>query len=432
MTMSSEPVPFLKRAIDAAVVVDSRNLRGQYADVFGQPRRSSVAGIKMMLAAYGFNVTDVWVGVATDGKSNGSPYLTKSLKENRDYAADVVSDPDGHVLEGRLKEQTTRNGKVLEEKLVDVLCAIQVARLAHEIKDKTRSGVIVVLSEDMDLIPAYAFAQDLGVTVFAASNDIVDARSQHSKWLLLTQAGLGDAAGRAFGRDQGRELRRTMAKLLIAPAPVEISAKVGPPCRDGVLVNHNSGARGFWKASSRPSYGTAIKLFVTGVDWEDVDFPRLLVDTKAPAGALQGLQVGTVKAIPTPTRVSVSLPGGMLKKLDGGSPGSLLPGMSVLVHEVVIQGQKAWRLVGALDARPASPGWSDPTRPLVVRAVSTSTTAGARVRAKILTTGQEVTLQPPTEDRVQTGDEYAAVPIAHTPVGDDTHVTAIAVSSRLR
>jgi hypothetical protein len=412
--------------------VDSRNLRGQYADVFGQPRRSGVAGVKSMLAAYGFNVTDVWVGVATEGNSNGSAYLAKSLTENRDYAADVVSHPDGYVLEGRLKEQTTRNGKVLEEKLVDVLCAIQVARLAHEIKDKTRSGVIIVLSEDMDLIPSYEFAQELGVTVFAASNDIVDARSQHSKWLLLTQAGLADAAGRAFGRDQGRELRRTIAKMLNAQAPVQITAKVGPPCRDGALVNHNSGARGFWRVANRPSYGTPVKLFVTGVDWEDVDFPRLLVDTTTPASPLQGLQVGTVKAIPTPTRVSVNLPGGILKKLDGSSPGSLLPGMSVLVHEALVQGQKAWRLVGALDARPASPGWQDPTRPLVVRAVSTSLTAGARVRAKILTTGQEITLQPPTEDRVQTGDEYAAVPIAHTSAGNDTHVTAIAVSSRLR
>ncbi len=196
VTISPAPVPFLKRAVDAAVVVDSRNLRGQYGDVFGQPRRSSVAGIITMLAAYGFNVTDVWVGVATNGNTNGSAYFTKSLKENREYAADVVSHPDGHVLEGRLKEQNTRTGKVLEEKLVDVLCAIQVARLAHQIKDKARQGVIVVLSEDMDLIPAYEFARDLGVTVYAASNDIVDARAQHSKWLLLTQAGLADAGGR--------------------------------------------------------------------------------------------------------------------------------------------------------------------------------------------------------------------------------------------
>jgi hypothetical protein len=420
--------------VDAAVVVDSRNIRGQYADVFGQPRRSSVSGIVTMLADYGFNVTDVYVGMGTNGSANGSVYLARRLQENRDYAAEIVSHPDGHVLEGRLVERSSKSGKVLEEKLVDVLCALQVARLAHEIKDKARSGVIIVLSEDMDLIPAYKFADDLGVTVFAASNDIVDARAQYSKWLLLTQAGLGDAAGRAFGRDQGRELRRSIARLLQATPPAKIKGKVASPCRDGVLVNHNSGAKGFWRppAGKRVSTGTPVELYVAGVDWEDVAFPRMKLSEVAPTAPPMGLQVGKVTAIPTPTRVSVTLPGGVSKKLDGSSPGSLLPDMAVLVHAESVQGQQAWRLVGALDARPISPGWSDPTRPLVVRAVSTASTPGARVRAKILTTGQEVTLQPPSEDCVQTGYEYAAVPIAHTEVRDVVHVTAIAVSSRLR
>lgn len=431
---STAPVPFLKRAVDAAVVVDSRNLRGQYADVFGQPRRSGVAGIKTMLAAYGFNVTDVFVGVATAGPANGSAYLTKSLQDNRGYAADIVSHPDGHVLEGRLVERGPKGAKTVEEKLVDVLCAIQVARLAHHIKDNARSGVIVVLSEDMDLIPSYTFAKDLGVTVYAASNDIVDARSQHSRWLLLTQAGLADAAGRAHGREQGRELRRAIARLLTGTQPVRINGKVGPPCRDGVLVNHNSGAKGFWRPppGPKPKQGEQVQLYVAGVDWEDVAFPRLRLDTQPHPNGPSGLQVGKVLAVPTPTRVSIALPGGLTKNLDGSSPGALLPGMAVLVHSEVTHGQQAWRFVGALDSRPQTPGWPDPTRPNVVRAVSTAGTSGARVRAKILMTGQEVTLQPPSEDCVQTGHEYAAVPTAHTPVGTETHVTAIAVSSRLR
>ena len=433
--MTEMPVPFQKAPVHAAVVVDSRNLRGQYADVFGVARRASVAGITKMLGAYGFLVTDVFVGIATNGSGGGSAYLARCLQENQDYAAEIVSHPDGHVLEGRLVERSTRTGKALEEKLVDVLCAIQVARLAQQIKDKVRSGVIVVLSEDMDLIPAYKFAQDLGVTVYAASNDIVDARAQHSKWLLLTQAGLADAAGRAYGREQGRDLRRAVARLLTAPPPVVVKVKVGNKCRDGVLVTHNSGARGFWRppAGARPSHGDSLALHVAGVDWEDGAFPRLRLEDQPSYASAVGLQSGRVQAVPTPTRVTVRLPGGLTKKLDGASPGALLPGMEVLVHdETTAGGQHAWRLVGALDARPATPGWPDPTRPVVVRAVSTASTAGAQVRAKILTSGQEVTLQPPTEERAQAGHEYAAVPIAHTTVGSDVHVTAIAVSSRLR
>lgn len=432
MTTASQQ-PTSRAAIDAAVIVDSRNVMGQYADVFGPKRHVSVNGVISMLATFGFSVTDVFVGLATQGKSNGSSYLTKSLEKNQALAADIVSHAQGHVLEGRLVERGPRGSQRLEEKLVDVLCAIQIARLAHEIKDKSRSGVIITLSEDMDLIPSYEFARDLGVTVFAASNDIVDARSAHSKWLLLTQASLGEAAGRCFGRDQGRELRRSMARMVTATSPVKITTSVGAPCRDGLLVSHNSGAQGFWKpVGARPAFNAKVELHVVGLDWEDVAFPRLLLGDAPVAVPLPGVTTGTVERIPTPTRVTVSLPRGLTKTLEGASPGSLLPGMQVVVQEVVAHGQRGWRLVGALDPTPVSPGWPDPTGPVVVRVISTGGTPGARVRAKILDSGQEVTLQPPTEDRAQSGHEYAAVPIAHTMAGQAVHVTAIAVSSRLR
>lgn len=428
-------VMFEKRPIEAAVVVDSRNVRRQVSDCFGQPRQVHVAGVIQMLAAYGFAVTDVYVGVATTGRTGGSRYLTESLQNNQRYAADIVSHPSGHVLEGRLVERSGPHGPQLEEKLVDVLCALQVARLAQQIKDGSRGGVIIVLSEDMDLIPSYEFARDLGVTVFAASNDIVDTRAQHSRWILLTEAALTLAAGRPYGRDLGSDLRRRMSQLLTADSFHALRFKAGQHVKGAVLLQHNSGARVIWPrppASYRHHKGATHHLYVHGLDWAEAPFPRLVVDASPPNGRCAGLQEGVVAQVPTPTRVTVQLPGGVTKNLSGATPGNLLVGMAVLVHVEGAGRQRAWRLVGPLDVRPPTPGWSDPTLPLVVRAISAASTPGARVRAKILQTGQEVTLQPPSEDRVQTGHEYAAVPVAHAVAGDGLHVTAVAVSSRLR
>ncbi len=424
-----------KRPIEAAVVVDSRNVRRQVSDCFGQPRQVHVAGVIQMLASYGFAVTDVYVGVATTGRTSGSRYLAESLQTNQRYAADVVSHPSGHVLEGRLVERSGPHGPQLEEKLVDVLCALQVARLAQQIKDGSRGGVIIVLSEDMDLIPSYEFARDLGVTVFAASNDIVDTRAQHSRWILLTETALTLAAGRPYGRDLGSGLRRRMSQLLTADEYRSLRFKAGQRVKGAVLLQHNSGARAIWHeppASYRHSKGALHDLYVHGLDWAEGPFPRPVVDASPPAGRCAGLQEGVIAQSPTPTRVTVQLPGGVTKNLSGATPGTLLVGMTVLVHVEGAGRQQAWRLVGPLDARPPTPGWPDPTLPLVVRAISAASTPGARVRAKILQTGQEITLQPPSEDRVQTGHEYAAVPVAHSVVGDGLHVTAVAVSSRLR
>lgn len=432
--MTSTPgTTFQKRLVPAAVVVDSRNVRGQVADCFGYGRHVSVAGVIDMLKLYGFSVTEVFVGVATKGSATGSSYLQQSLAQNQQYAADIVSHPAGFVLEGRLVERSSG----LEEKLVDVLCALQVARLAQQIKEGTRAGAIIVLSEDMDLIPAYEYAAEMGATVYAASNDVVDTRAQYSRWILLTEAALEVAAGRPFGSKVGCELRRTMAGILNAPTQRPLRLKTGGLAgAAAVHLQHSSGAKALWAkppAGLNHSRGTIRSLHIQGIDWDDGPFPRFKVSDSAAAIPCPGLQVGTVLDCPSPTRATVQLPGGISKRLSDVTPGSLIAGMQVLVQVTTVKsGQSAWRLVGALTKAPPVPGWADPTTPLVVRATSAGGSAGARVRAKILQTGQEVTLQPPSEDRVQTGHEYAAVPVGLVSTASGVHVTAIAVSSRLR
>lgn len=429
----SQPNLFPKRPVQALVIVDSRNVHGQVRDLFGHGRQISVGGVVEMLTGYGFQVDEVWVAIATQGDArHGSKFYADSLVRNGEYASRIVSDPRGHVLEGRLVQR----GPHVEEKLVDVLCAIQVARLSHDIAAKRRDGVIIVMSEDMDLIPSYEFAEELGVTVYATSNDRVDTRATYSRWLLVPEGSMAKSCGRVFGRFQGSELRRYIARLLTQTSAPTVNFKAGgvDPKTRQVFLQHNSGATAVWHhppVAYQHHRGSVETLTVHGCDFEHGPFPRLVLGDKAPASwPPPGLIKGEVLAWKTPTRASVRM-GAVTKTLEM-PPGTVLPGMLVLAHHASAGAQEAWRFVGPLDTRAASPGWTDPTCPVVVRVISTAGTAGARVRAKILATGQEITLQPPSEDRAQAGMEYAAVPVEHMDAGGETHVLAMAVSSQLR
>jgi hypothetical protein len=424
--------------IPAAVVVDSRNVRGQAQDLFGYGREVTVQGVADLVACYGFDVHEVYVGIATQGNARKpSPWLADALQRNADYAAKIASDPKGHVLEGRLVERNTAHGVTGEEKLVDVLCAIQIARLATEISTGKRSGVIVVMSEDMDLIPAYEFASDLNVKLYVAANSTVDTR-QHEDWLLIPEGSMAKAVGRVPGREKGSRLRREIASAMSAAQPRVMNFRAGGynPKSTEVYLQHNSGATAVWRqapAGYQHKKNASMSLEVTNLDFARSPFPTYDLRTPGTSGVwpCPDIVVGYVQAWRSPTRVVVQLSGGITKTLDA-SPGYLLPGMEVVVHRSGAGAQEAWRLVGSPENRPSSPGWSDPTCPVVVRVITSASSPGARVRAKILAAGVDITLQPPADIRAQAGMEFAAVPVNHAVASSDVHVTAIAVSSQLR
>lgn len=428
---------FQRKPIRAAVVVDSRNVRGQTVDLFGHGREVEVPGLVDLFACYGFEVDEVFVGIATRPGSSRqqSSWMQDALNRNQNYAAHIASDGRGHVLEGRLVERSTRQGVKPEEKLVDVLCAIQIARLATEIAARRRDGVIIVMSEDMDLMPAYEFAEDLGVKIFVAANHTVDTRG-HENWLLLSEGAMAKAVGQIPGRLKGSHLRREIATAVTAAQARVMAFRAGghDPKTRTLYLTHNSGARAVIRIASGPMTpkGSRIQLALNGLEFADCAFPMYELAAPGtetwPSAAVLSGQVDAWRA---PTRVSVSLPGGITKSLDA-APGYLLPGMTIAVHRSLVAQQEAWKLVGSTDVRPPTPGWVDPTCPVVVRVISSASSPGARVRAKLLSVGQEITLQPPPEVRAQTGMEFAAVPIDHTVVPGGVHVLAIAVSSQLR
>jgi hypothetical protein len=154
------------RSIPCAVVVDSRNVRGQSRKTFGHSRETEVSGIGAALYDYGLTPVEVQVGIATRTSTKSpSGRLQDAIGRNVRYR-DRMTKKGARVLEGHLVE---RKGE-LEEKQVDVLCAIAVADIADRIGTHScQAQCIVVLSEDMDLIPAYEFATARGVPVVRAA-----------------------------------------------------------------------------------------------------------------------------------------------------------------------------------------------------------------------------------------------------------------------
>lgn len=421
--------------IPAVVVVDSRNMWGEARRQFGAGTRVSVEGLGAALSPYGFDVTHTYVGMATElGSKRPSGRLTEALEVNRGYARAVSQSPCGTVLPGRLVE---RNGEI-EEKLVDVLCAIQIARSAHDIASRrTAARAIVVLSEDMDLIPAYRFAQDLAVPVFATACATVDTR-RDSSWLLLTESSLRRLTIRPKGRLVGSELRGELAKWLTAGAPyrMQFTVVVHEAKSDRVRLAHNSGAIGYWyhpPVGSDVQRGAKHTLTVTGIEpcASDRDFPLLALSPTAQQWPPAGLIVGTVGRWTAPTRVLVTLSTGLTRTFSAAA-GAYLPGDSVLVHEDRSRQQSAWRLVGQLSPLKATPGWTAPTLPRLAQCAAPGATPGARVRAQLLGDGGQVTVQPPGVDVAKAGDVYAVVPVGHLQQPDGSLMVAtVAVSSVL-
>jgi len=420
----------------AVVVVDSRNVWGATRRQFGAGKRVVVEGVREALRPYGFEAIDVYVGIAsTTTATSPSPRLARDLEVNGKYAAAVNASPFGHALVGRLVE---RRGD-LQEKLVDVLCAMQIARSAHEIAARqTPAKAIVVFSEDMDLIPSYQFAQDLHVPVYAAASATVDTRPD-SSWLLLGESALRMSCERAHGRFYGQRLRQEICEWLAAQTPRRMSFKVrGWDAKKSRLrLAHRSGAIGIWRdppPEADHTVGAAHELHVVGLEpcTSERDFPLVTLSRQPAEWPPPSLVTATVREWDSPTHVVVILPTGPTQGLNA-TIGSLLPGDRVLVHEdQTVAPEGTWRLVGRLQSGDSTPGWRDPTMPALARVITDATSNGQRVPAELVASDATVTLQPPGGDTPRAGDVYAVVPIGHIRGCDrPLHVLTIAVSSRL-
>lgn len=381
----TQPGPPLRKC---AVVVDSRNMRGQARKVFGWPRQPSVQGVRAALLGYGLDAQDIYVGVATRTTTRRpSNRLVRSLETNAAYRDQLVAD-GASVLEGLLVERGDR----IEEKQVDVLCAVQVCDIADHIATKVSGAdCVVLLSEDMDLMPAFELAQRRGVTAYAGAFDTIYQRDQQRDWLILDEPAMTSLVA-PVGRHVGLALRAKLAAIATADVRTAARWTLHAPLGDGLfLMRGGLGAAGVWTPGFHLSSRHKADLFPQAIeiDPEGGRFPRLVLGSEPPAaGPLDGIEMAELLYWQSPTSARVSLKSGDLATLRM-APGSALPGQSLAVLRAPAGREIATYFVGPLSPRPKVAGWSSSDHRTLVT-LSEEPSARGWVEARAEGTGERV------------------------------------------
>jgi hypothetical protein len=369
-----------------AVVVDSRNLRGQSRKMFGQGRQLSVAGIKAALETYGLTPVSISVGLATRTHANAVSHRLSDARDHNIAFAAEMRRAGADVLEGHLVE---RSSGLLEEKQVDVLCALSIADYADRIKQQTTPAqCIVVLSEDMDLMPAYEFAQDRGVRAYAAAIETVHQRPQQREWILLTEAALATMCN-PIGRKVGSQLRAKLASIVTADVKLPMRwTTVAPKMGDDpqALLQSNLGAYGIWDHPGNLRTKEQVDLYPCGIEIDPHGgvFPFLKLQKSPPSGVAANLLTGTVLYWVAQSTVKVRFDGH--RRADTSltvPPGQLLPGQRVLAVVTPSGANEGVYYVGPLSPLAPAAEWTAAGRTTIVEihAMPTGSRAWAEATA---------------------------------------------------
>jgi hypothetical protein len=426
--------------VPALAVVDSRNVRGMAGRVSGVNRLPGVAGVITALSGYGFEVTAVAVGIAQPEPGvHGSAQMQAAARENSAYAARVQQHPQGRVLSGRLVER----GGAMEEKVTDVACATEVCRQVNLIAaDAAVERAIVVVSEDIDISPAFRYAEEQGVPIFAAAHDTVHSRP--GSWLLLGEKALVEMCGRPHGMAQvGAALRADMAQRVAAGATtpsgtwtVQYLDRTGQYfiVRDdrGVTAVVEPAVIGGASCGQRVS----VPLTAVGVTFggpRSSEFPQLML-APGPAQTVGRCETATVEARRDPTRVAVCITSGPSLGCTWeirAAIASPAVGDQVLVQveSSAHSGRDRVRLVGTLTPAPAlTPGAAD--QPELYRVIAPTRIGDAVARDEA---GVKVILKLPRGVPPVPGERFAGVIIdqVRKPSGGGPRIIAQSISTRL-
>lgn len=256
-----------------AVVVDSQNVSHAARATLGAKGRPTVDGVRRALAPAGYQADEVHVGLAL-ARPSDQPALARQHASNLAYSKAVEAD-GGDLLLGELHLKPS--GQV-QEKMVDGLCNVRIAKLAEQIRrgDVPLDG-IVVLSQDIDLTPGVDHAVELGVPVVVAAHAVVQHR--HHPHLLLGPWGYERLLG---GSGDGYERRRAAVAAVLTAAPVRyevVKAEHGDPRLRGPAGEAADPAAGV----RLPSPGTAVELVPVGAYVSQKQHHPVLVCAQAPA-----------------------------------------------------------------------------------------------------------------------------------------------------
>lgn len=373
--------------VPCAVVVDSRNLIGQSGRLFGTPSNFTIPGIRRALEAYGFDPVEVRVGTATRVLQEKCSERVNRMRQKNEDAAQGLEADGATILHGYLVER----GGTVEEKQVDVLCAVAIADLAERILVKASAAqCIVSLSEDMDLMPEYDFAHARDVPVFAAAIDTVHVRTEQRAWMLLDEEAI-DLSCPSSSRYRGMRLRAWIARIALESVQVAGVWTVGFRLADGTYeMSRNNGARGIWSNPDGARSGQKVTLYATGVvaDATTRRFPYLSLSDTASEGPFINVRTGTVQFWVAQNRVKVTLDSG--DNVTVWAPaGSLLPGQEV----AVLNGSDdSCTLIGALDKGEEPDLWTVAPRRRALVEVTVGQATKGWAKGRLEESGQEVAI----------------------------------------
>jgi len=340
-----------------AAIVDSRNIRGLAGSVLGVTRNPTPAGLGACLERFGFQLESAHFSVALP-RDRDRNRLGRQLEENTRYIEYLRRDDRVSILKGELHKH--RGGRI-EEKLVDVLCAVETVRQAKRIADPatpTTTEAVLVLSQDADLRPGIELALEFHVPVLTLAPGKVHVRGH--PFIVLTEAALADLV--EAGAPYGQDLRRRVAEAAVRPSVdsweyryTERSSRRNPLAR---LV-HRHGLQGACDPAlvANADRGDLFDLAPIGVlPAQGNEFPVLKLGPtpETPSDLVQGVVVGRYRLF----QVTVDIGGG--RQVTAYAPNSYLtPGTSVLVQVLPDDHGERYRYVGAIDDPPPLRGCGD-------------------------------------------------------------------------
>ncbi|MCW3156448.1 hypothetical protein [Micropruina sonneratiae] len=373
--------------VPCAVVVDSRNLIGQSGRLFGTASNFTIPGIRRALETYGFDPVEVRVGTATRVLQDKCSERVNRMRQKNEETAHRLESDGATILRGYLVE---RSGTV-EEKQVDVLCAVAIADLAERILVKAiPAQCIVSLSEDMDLMPAYDFAHARDVPVFAAAIDTVHVRTEQRAWMLLDEEAINLSCP-SSPRYRGMKLRAWIARIALESAQVAGLWTVGYRLPDGSYeMSRNNGARGIWTNPDGVRPGQKATLYATGIvaDAATRRFPYLLLSETPSTGPFANVLTGTVQFWVAQNRVKIALSSGGYVTVWAPA-GSLLPAQEVAV---LTGPEDSCTLIGELDKGAEPALWTVAPRRRALVEVTVGRATNGWAKGRLEESGQEVAI----------------------------------------
>lgn len=335
--------------VAVVAVVDSRNIRGLSGTMLGFPRNPTVSGLDVALGRFGFDVEASYFSVAVP-RSSDRKHLLREAGENERYLEYLRRDTRVTPLLGSLRRY---GDGTKEEKLVDVLCAIEVVRQAKRIADgRSQAEAVVVVSQDIDLKPGVELALEFGVPVLAISPGAIHNRG--IPYIAISEPPLAeivaiDRAVPVFGQ----ELRRILAQAAERPAVDSweylYSQTIGR--EELAVLRHRHGYEGVADASiiDHPVRGALHDLGTIGIATDlPTRFPRALLGLNAQPS--EDLITATVVGRFSPFSANVGIHR-TSNQVTVDVPNSYLtPGTQVLLQSQ--RGTSKPRFVGAVEEPP--------------------------------------------------------------------------------